>query len=184
MAGKAAPDQAMLDSLVSSCVDTSAAWGWLAPVGWPQPRGRGGCRSVVRLLTRLPPPSPHLIPTAPQMAGDFDPEAYDWQMAAAFGDDYYGTVRLLLLLCLLRLLLCLLCRGILFCEGAQPAALRALLRCTHGCAAHRPPALRAVLCQQGADEEEDEDLQDELFEKELEVIAQVGGSLLCWGWCS
>ncbi len=27
------------------------------------------------------------------VAGDFDPEEYDRQMAAAFGDDYYGAVR-------------------------------------------------------------------------------------------
>lgn len=26
------------------------------------------------------------------MAGDFDPEEYDKQMAAAFGDDYYDAV--------------------------------------------------------------------------------------------
>lgn len=25
------------------------------------------------------------------MKGDFDPEQYDKQMAAAFGDDYYGV---------------------------------------------------------------------------------------------
>lgn len=34
-----------------------------------------------------PPPAPH------QVGGDFDPEEYDRQMAAAFGDDYYAAVR-------------------------------------------------------------------------------------------
>lgn len=106
-------------------------------------------------------------PACHQVAGDFDPEEYDKQMAAAFGDDYYDAVR----------------------PGQRSAAqhsTEAAAACAQACllAPTKPgqlpggggqmldrcPAVRAV---QDADLDED-DLADEQFEKELEAMAQYG----------
>ena len=46
-------------------------------------------RAAAARSNRLP-----SVPTVPrQVTGDFDPEEYDRQMAAAFGSEYYDAVR-------------------------------------------------------------------------------------------
>ena len=133
------------------------------------------------------------------VGGDFDPEEYDRQMAAAFGEDYYGAVSALGRLAVgahcgsavhaVHAVLCcaVLCCAVLCCvaytvpgcarpgvvpAGALPPGSSHPSSILIPCALPLP-AVRAARAVQDADGDED-DLEDEAFEKELEAMAKYG----------
>lgn len=59
----------------------------------PPPPTTGGWQLIPSSSRRGTQPSAPPLPPSQQVGGDFDPEEYDKQMAAAFGDDYYDAVR-------------------------------------------------------------------------------------------
>ena len=115
------------------------------------------------------------------VGGDFDPEEYDRQMAAAFGEDYYGAVSALL--CgRAGPVMCMLCCGahpgpacaMPWCGTSRyPPPLQVLLPLLSSRVPFLLPAVPAARAVQDADGDED-DLEDEAFEKELEAMAKYG----------